>query len=276
MISTFRKKRIVIQETLGEKLCKLRLAKNWSYEKAAKESCIARHYLEALEKSRYDEIPGEVYSINFIKTYSTALGFSPKKALELYRTERHVTTKQVHSHTGTTLNRITSFIMTPKALRLASICMAVLSMISYIVYQMYTTIAPPPLVIVSPLDSVEVHKLTITIVGKTTKEASVTINNEPAIVKEDGSFNEKILLGEGLNLVVIKAKRKHGKERMVVRRILVDLSLFGRATDLKFEAQSENKLEIRPHTQIKNQTSKCNSKCKNIRLNFLTWIFDLI
>ena len=166
--------------------------------------------------------------------------------------------------------------MTPKALRLASICMAVLSMISYIVYQMYTTIAPPPLVIVSPLDSVEVHKLTITIVGKTTKEASVTINNEPAIVKEDGSFNEKILLGEGLNLVVIKAKRKHGKERMVVRRILVDLSLFGRATDPKFEAQSENKLEIRPHTQIKNQTSKCNSKCKNIRLNFLTWIFDLI
>jgi len=194
MRSFFRKKNIVTQETLGERLSKVRQGKNWSLKKAAEETGISQNNLKYLEKSLYDKILGEVYIKNFIKTYSLKLGLSPQKCLEKYQKEKHIIEEQKQRKFLKEIEpgKIIHQILKPKTIKISAVCLVMIVVLSYIILNLYQTIAPQ-------------------------------INQTPVLSQEDGSFRETITLKPGLNTLIISAKRKHGLEKNIIRHILVVL-----------------------------------------------------
>ena len=223
-MKNFRKKKILSQETLGEYLRKVRQGQNWTLEVAAQKSKISAHYLSALEKSQYDKIPGEVYITNFIKVYSKRLGLDPNKTFDQYNLEKHIIEQKKHHRFLNEIGqlKIIDFLLKPKTIKISAICIAVVIMLSYITFSIYQTIAPPMLDILYPLDDIETYELIIEVKGKSDQEAHVTINNQEIILKADGSFEEDVPLRNGLNLLVIRAKKRHGFEKKAVRHVLVN------------------------------------------------------
>lgn len=222
-MSPFRKKRILSQETLGEYLRKVRLGHNWTIEVASQKTKIAPHYIKALEKSQYDDIPGEVYITNFIKVYSQKLSLEPLRTLEQYELEKHVIEQKNHHRFLKEIGnlKLVDFLLKPKNIKTGAICLVVAVVLSYIAFNIYHTVAPPYLEILHPQKDIETTDLTITIQGQSQAEAQVTINNQEVLLKPDGYFEKNINLRAGLNLIVICARKRHGFEKKIIRHILV-------------------------------------------------------
>lgn len=221
----FHKKQIVTQETLGERLCKVRLGNNWTLKQAAQKTKIASRYLLALEKSFYDEIPGEVYIKNFIRIYCKTLGLNPQTCLLQYEQEKHIIEQKKYRSFLKEIGNVKflDIILKPSTIKTSFVCLVAVLVLSYIILNIYQTIAPPALEIYHPQDNLETTQLNITIQGKTNESAQVSINKQNILLKADGSFEEIITLRKGLNLIIVTAAKKHGLTKKVIRHILVNL-----------------------------------------------------
>ena len=68
----------------GAYLRDLRERRGVSLEEIARVTRVARHYLEAIEASRFEELPAPVFTRGFIRAYCQALGEPADQALERY------------------------------------------------------------------------------------------------------------------------------------------------------------------------------------------------
>ncbi len=73
-------------ESLGSVLKEARDKKACSFEQVARDTNIARRYLEALEEENFSIFPGEPYLMGFLRNYAEYLGLDPAATLDLYRT----------------------------------------------------------------------------------------------------------------------------------------------------------------------------------------------
>jgi cytoskeleton protein RodZ len=72
-------------ESIGEKLRTTRKQKGYTVEQVARDTHIARRYIESLEAEDFDQFPGEPYLIGFLRTYSEFLELDPQETLTLYK-----------------------------------------------------------------------------------------------------------------------------------------------------------------------------------------------
>jgi len=74
-------------ERIGSILKRAREQRGDDLQQIADYLCIRRGFLEALEASRYDELPADAYVIGFLRSYANYLGFDGKQAIDHYRNE---------------------------------------------------------------------------------------------------------------------------------------------------------------------------------------------
>jgi cytoskeleton protein RodZ len=74
-------------DQLGGILRRARESRGWSLEDIAGETKIRRHYLDAIEKGRYHDLPAPIYARNFVRTYARLVGIIPDAAAEMYEQE---------------------------------------------------------------------------------------------------------------------------------------------------------------------------------------------
>lgn len=72
---------------VGALLKDMRLRKNLKLTDISKKLCIRKFYLEAIEESRYQDIPEFPYGIGFIRSYADFLGLNSSNIIELYKEE---------------------------------------------------------------------------------------------------------------------------------------------------------------------------------------------
>ena len=72
-------------ESIGDKLRANREEKGFSIEQIARDTNIAKRYLEALEDEDFTAFPGEPYLIGFLRNYADYLGLDPEEMVTLYR-----------------------------------------------------------------------------------------------------------------------------------------------------------------------------------------------
>lgn len=77
------------QPRLGELFSETRRAKGLELSDVAGVTNVRKEYLKALDEGRYDDLPEDVYTRNFIRLYAQAIGLDGAKALQLYRQERY-------------------------------------------------------------------------------------------------------------------------------------------------------------------------------------------
>ena len=72
----------------GEKLRRQRESRNLTLAEISESTKINRRYLEALERSDFDALPGGIFAKGYIRSYAESIGLDPESLLEDYRNER--------------------------------------------------------------------------------------------------------------------------------------------------------------------------------------------
>lgn len=72
-------------ESIGEKLRGTRNEKGYTIEQVARDTHIAKRFIEALEAEDFDVFPGEPYLLGFLRTYAEFLDLDPQEMVSLYK-----------------------------------------------------------------------------------------------------------------------------------------------------------------------------------------------
>lgn len=75
---------------VGNLLKEMRIQKGLKLAEISKKLCIRAFYLEAIEESRYQDIPEFPYGAGFIRSYADFLGLNSSNIIELYKEETNV------------------------------------------------------------------------------------------------------------------------------------------------------------------------------------------
>lgn len=75
---------------VGNLLKEMRVQKGLKLAEISKKLCIRAFYLEAIEESRYQDIPEFPYGAGFIRSYADFLGLNSSNIIELYKEETNV------------------------------------------------------------------------------------------------------------------------------------------------------------------------------------------
>lgn len=184
-------------------------------EKATK---IRQKFLEALEKGEYDKLPQAAFTRGFVKNYAEFLGLPTWEILALYRREYDEGKDKKLLPEGVVESGTELTLITPTRLTVFFLALLFLAFFAYL-FSGYQQLAGAPLLVVTkPLENSEVNSKEIVVAGKTDQEVVVKINEQMVNV-QNGSFNQAIVLSEGLNTITISAIGKRGKTTTVERHI---------------------------------------------------------
>ncbi|MBI4652780.1 helix-turn-helix domain-containing protein [Candidatus Kuenenbacteria bacterium] len=210
----------ISNETLGEKFKKAREEKQMDLSKIEEMTKIQIQYLIAIEKGDYQKIPGEIYLKNFLKLYAKTLNLNPEEILKLYQEEQKILPLTFFLKKKVRGKIRLLFISNIFKKSLIGVFLIIL--LFYIVFEVKNIISPPKLIIQEPSDNLVISESTIRVIGKTDINANVTINNQEIFKNSDGGFNKIINLQSGLNLITISAQKKHSREIIKYRKIMVE------------------------------------------------------
>lgn len=218
----FSSKQLNQYETVAEVLTAARQEKRVDLEKVEKILKINKKYLLALEKGDYQILPISIYTKNFTRAYAKYLGVNAKKINQLIDRELEIVEQVQKSTTAPKTDwQQNKIIITPKIIRNVLVVVLSLACIIYLGYQVKTIFSPPFLTIINPEPNLITEDNFITVEGQTLPEVKITINNQEILANKKGWFNKTIDLQTGLNIIEIKAQKKHGQPQTVIRQVLV-------------------------------------------------------
>ena len=202
--------------TLGEKLKKLRSDFRMSLLEVSRATRIQVKYLEFLENGAYDKLPADVYVRGFLRSYARYLNIDEQAFIKLYERERNIQEnlgRETESPLKSRMLAPASFVVSSRSLIMGAIILLLGGAFLYIYHEFKSFAATPRLVITEPQNGATIEASEIIVLGKTDKDARITINNQPVLVGSDGEFSDKLLLQPGLNTVAVVAVNRFNKEK---------------------------------------------------------------
>jgi transcriptional regulator with XRE-family HTH domain len=208
-------------ETISEQLRSSRQGRGLKLEKVARETRINIKYLDALEKGRFELLPRGVYGKNYLTEYANYLKLNTAQLLDLFDEEVAPMLKNRQTELfNTQVVKRHYFLSFPKILRGILIGLLVLIAGMYLAIRLRSLIAPPTLIINKPADNELFNVSSVELQGNTEPETQLIVNGEEIISDAYGRFTENINLKKGINFITITAKKKYGREKTEVRRVL--------------------------------------------------------
>lgn len=179
--------------------------------------------LRAIEEGNFALLPPAVYVRGFLKQYAAVLGLDAVPLVRAYDVERarapvvapHLPVSK-RGHMGTGWWEL----VTPRSVTLLLGALALALVLLYVVWQVRTYVRAPRLEVLEPSGQTEVTSSSLTVHGRTDPTADVTINGERTVIREDGTFEELVALGEGVSTLRIVAKSIGDRETVVTREVL--------------------------------------------------------
>jgi cytoskeletal protein RodZ len=204
--------------SVGQLLKEERLKKGFTLAQVEKATKIRSKFLTAIEDDDYQKMPVSPYIQGFIKNYSDFLGLRTHTMLALFRRQflqKEAQNKQLVEEPLTK----PGWQITPNKVIFTLVVILVLALFTYFYNEYRALHQPPPLSISNPTTDQVVKEETIAVFGNTDSDATVTINNGPLLVKEDGKFYKDVSLTLGNNTLVIEATSRVGEKTTTVIRI---------------------------------------------------------
>ena len=97
-------------------------------------------------------------------------------------------------------------------IRLFVVIVSVLLLVSYGIFNARNLIIGPTIEIFSPERDMETEENILTIKGVVKNVAFISIGGKPIFIDKEGSFEEKLLLSLGSNIIEIRARDRFKKE----------------------------------------------------------------
>lgn len=202
--------------TVGEILKKTREKQGIQLSDVEKKIKVRSKFLDAIENNKWDMFSSKIYIAGIIKNYSEYLGLDPKKLLAFFRRD-YERKEDVRFKT-----RISSRYLTPETRRIVLIIITLIILFFglYFGYQLKQYFSPPTLTILSPKTTTFVIEDRVKVVGKTDKDAAVTIFGERVYQDKNGVFTYDFPLKTGKNELTIEIVGANGKKTTIQKTYL--------------------------------------------------------
>jgi cytoskeletal protein RodZ len=230
----FKRKKIKSHKSLGEKLSSLRIKMGYSLDYVEKQTKINLKYINFIEENNYNLLPADVYVVGFLKRYAEFLDLSGDEIVNQFRNEKELAESLgsfkknkadfdiIKPNQKEDFIQTPRFVLTPKIFVSSLVIFCVLTVLSYIWYQVKGFAAAPPI----QLDSVSAQQIvnveSISIAGQTDPGASLFINSQPVAIDQNGNFSQLVKLANGYNNIEIKATNKAEKETTKLIKIMAE------------------------------------------------------
>ncbi len=193
--------------SVGKLLKDARERKKLSLRDVEKSIKVREQFIRALEEDRWDLFTSRIYVTGILKNYSRFLGLDERKILAFFRREyerieeikfkEKVSTSYLSSDSKKTI--IVGFVF---------VCIL---LAAYFSYQLFQYFRPPSIQILSPNTTTFKRELVVKVVGKTEKEAVVTIMGERIYQNKEGIFEYTMPLKQKENNLSIEVVGANGK-----------------------------------------------------------------
>jgi len=225
MVSGFRQKKIDSIERVGEILRAAREKKGDNLAEISRQIQVREINLHNLEEGYYDNLPAEVYTKGFLRTYANYLNLNADKLVRMYEKEAGIKSHLDRSagKEPALPKKIRLPLLTPRFIKIALIVVVVAVAVSYLGWQFSNFSRTPKLIIEEPANDITISENSIVLRGQAERQGELTINGQGVFVAEDETFSEQIALKEGLNTIAVVIRDRRGHETSLIRRILVEL-----------------------------------------------------
>jgi len=216
----FRVRRIKSEHSIGDKLKRARTRQKISIAEVEEATKIRSKFILALEADSWEMIPSEVYGRGYLETYSHFLHLSREEIMKQYERERstyarHCQSENVELAPASSLP-VSRFLLTPRFLLVGSSLLGLVLIGGIVGFQIKKFVSAPYLELVTPVQAAGSNELfisteSLTLSGRTSVGAAVTVNGKPVVVQEDGNFSATLTIQKGVNAVLIQATNLQGK-----------------------------------------------------------------
>lgn len=197
--------------SVGQILQQARLKKGYPLSLIEKQIKVREKFLRAVEENNWKFFSSKIYITGIIKNYSVFLGLDHKKILSFFR-------REYESKDDVRFQRKVSslYLISDTRWVIIGIFIAIsLLFLTYFGYQVSLYISPPKVVIMEPKQVVFKRTEKIKIIGKTEKEAAITIFGERVYQNKEGVFEYDYPLKEGMNILIIEIIGANGKKTIL-------------------------------------------------------------
>lgn len=204
--------------TVGDQLREARRRNSLSLREVSQALLIPLQQLRLLEADQFHIIPERMYCELFLKAYATYLGLDWPVLKAQYDASMLLAPGGTQvQQTAYHRPRLT---VTPQLIKTFFLSLAIAGCGIYLVVFGYLAVSPPSLIVWSPAQDETSGVDRVRVTGKTQEHARLTINGESVMMRRDGTFEQEIVLSEGLNIITIGASKKYSKEHIEERRVM--------------------------------------------------------
>jgi len=197
--------------SVGSLLKNKREQKKLSLADVEKRIKVRAKFIAALEEDRWDVFTSKIYIAGILKNYSRFLGLDYRKVLAFFRRE-YEQKEDIRFK-----KRVSKTYFSPdskKALWAGFLTVLVLFVV-YFIFQLFQYLKPPQIEILSPTGTTFRHDVVIKVVGRTEKEATITIFGERVYQNKEGIFEFMFPLNVGSNKLSIEVIGGNGKKSVI-------------------------------------------------------------
>lgn len=202
--------------SVGKLLKDARERKKLSLRDVEKRIKVREQFIRALEEDRWNTFTSRIYVTGILKNYARFLELDERKILAFFRRE-YERIEEIKFKEKVSNSYLSS---DSKKTIIAGFIFAFVLLIGYFSYQLFQFLKPPSIQILSPQVSVFKRERTIKIIGKTDKEAVITIMGERIYQNKEGVFEYVMPLKEKENPLSIEVIGANGKKTVLEKKFI--------------------------------------------------------
>ncbi len=197
--------------TVGEILRRQRESKNIQLTDVEKQIKIRAKFLQAVENNDWNFFSSKIYITGIIKNYANFLELDPKKMLAFFRRDYEKKEDMRFKR------RIASAYLTPETKKVVIMVLTGIFLIffAYFGFQIKSYLSPPSVVFMAPKADHFSTETSIDVIGKTDKDAMISIFGDRVFQNKDGIFEYNFPLHDGQNILTIDLVGANGKKAIV-------------------------------------------------------------
>lgn len=199
--------------SVGKLLKDARERKKLSLRDIEKRIKVREQFIRALEEDKWNTFTSRIYVTGILKNYARFLELDERKVLAFFRRE-YERIEDVKFKEKVSSSYLSS---DSKKTIIVGFVMAIMLLIGYFSYQLFQFLRPPVVQIISPQTSMFKREKTINIIGKTDKEAVITIMGERVYQNKEGVFEYIMPLKQKINPLSIEVIGANGKKTIFER-----------------------------------------------------------
>ena len=205
--------------SVARTLREARVARGWSLKQASVESTVVERFLRELEDGG-SEVPVDMYRREFLRRYAKALSLPAEDLWKTFQNEKQLLSRQPSMEFRE--QKAPSRLHGPRQWRTFIGALTFSTILLYVLFSFTRVWAAPDLVVQFPLGHLTVNSTSLTVRGSVSADATITINGTIVVPTPAGTFEEPIVLGNGLNTITIQAIRKNIHSTSIVRHVYLE------------------------------------------------------